>query len=139
MEKNKTVASAVSLILVVGVVVGVVALVRTNNDNSAAPETGNNNDINTHSKSVQAVCQNAEDKKLCTDTLKPVSDSDDPKEYIATVVKTSMDSVIKGFNLSDKLTVEHGNSNSSIKMALEDCKDLLQFAIEELQASKVLL
>ncbi|KAJ1397966.1 Pectinesterase, catalytic [Sesbania bispinosa] len=59
----------------------------------------------------------------------------DPKDYVAAVVKTSMESVIKAFNMSDRLTVEHGDNNPGIKMALEDCKDLLQSAIQELQAS----
>ncbi|KAJ1397967.1 Pectinesterase, catalytic [Sesbania bispinosa] len=50
-----------------------------------------------------------------------------------------MESVIKAFNMSDRLTVEHGDNNPGIKMALEDCKDLLQSAIQELQASGVLV
>nr|KYP57642.1 putative pectinesterase/pectinesterase inhibitor 13 [Cajanus cajan] len=48
-----------------------------------------------------------------------------------------MDDVIKAFNLSDTIVLENGKQNSSLKMAIEDCKDLLFFAIDELEASKI--
>lgn len=132
--KSKIVASAVSLILVVGVVIGTVAIVQN--------QKGNNNtkggELSTHTKAVTTLCQNTDDKKLCHDVLNPVNTTD-PKDYIATVVKTSMDSVIKAFNMSDRLTVEHGDKSPGMKMALEDCKDLLQSAIQELDASGVLV
>ncbi|XP_027367745.1 pectinesterase-like [Abrus precatorius] len=131
--ESKVLVSAVSLILVVGVALGVVALVRTSPSGDE-----NNHDLNTHSKAVAAVCQNTDDHQLCTDTLGNVNTSD-PTDYIKTVVQTSMDSVIKAFNMSDKLTVENNQSNNTVKMALEDCKDLLQFAIDELQASNILV
>ncbi|KAL4356392.1 hypothetical protein S83_028340 [Arachis hypogaea] len=137
MEKTK-VASAVSLLLVVGVAVGVVAIVRTN-DEKVTGTTGNDGGlISTHSKAVKAMCQNSDDRRLCLDTLNPVNHTD-PKEYISTVVKRSLESVIKAFNMSDTLRLEHGNSTPGVKMALEDCRDLLQFAIGELQATKTVL
>ncbi|KAK2456925.1 pectinesterase [Trifolium repens] len=131
--ESKVLVSAVSLILVVGVALGVVALVRTSD------KPGDNGpELNAHTKAVQAVCQGSDDKKFCVDTLNPVNTSD-PNDYIKTVVKTSMEGVIKAFNMSDKLAVENHKDNSTIKMALDDCKDLLQSAIQELQASEVLM
>lgn len=129
--ERRTIASVVSLILVVGVTLGIVALVNTN-------ENGDNNkdEMSTHNKAVDAICQNTEDHKLCHDTLDPVN-ATDPRDYVKTVVKSSLDSVIKAFNLSDKLNVENMKSSPSIKMALEDCKDLLEFAIDELEASSL--
>ncbi|OIW17453.1 hypothetical protein TanjilG_22565 [Lupinus angustifolius] len=132
--KSKIIASAVSLILVVGVVIGVVAIVSRDNGNNT---TSDGHQMNSHNKAVTALCNDADDKKLCHEVLKPVSNSSNPKEYVETVVKTTMDSVIKAFNMSDRLTVEHGKSNPSLKMALDDCKDLLQSAIHELEASGV--
>lgn len=137
--ESKILVSAVSLILVVGVALSVVALVRTPQNGPNDHTSGNgSNDLNAHSKAVTAVCQNTDDKKLCVDTLNPVNTSD-PKDYIKMVVETSMESVIKAFNMSDKLSVENSKSNPTTKMALEDCKDLLQFAIEELQESSILV
>ncbi|RDX62792.1 putative pectinesterase/pectinesterase inhibitor 28, partial [Mucuna pruriens] len=135
MEKKTTLVSAVSLILVVGVALGVVAFVSTNQNGDSGDEEGK---LATHNKAVQAVCQNSDDKEFCSDTLKSVNTSD-PTAYVKTVVKDSMDSVIKVFNLSDTLTVNNSKSNSTLKMALEDCRDLLLFAIDELQASSILV
>ncbi|KAK7278125.1 hypothetical protein RJT34_23150 [Clitoria ternatea] len=132
--ESKILVSAVSLILVVGVALGVVALVRTNDD-----PNGGGSELNTHTRTVDQVCQGSDDKKLCTDTLSKVNTSD-PNDYIRTVVRTTTESVIKAFNMSDGLSVENGKTNySSLKMAVEDCKDLLQCAIEELQASRILV
>lgn len=131
--ESKVLVSAVSLILVVGVALGVVALVRSN-----GPGESGGGDLNAHTKAVQAVCQGSDDKKLCVDTLKPVNTSD-PNDYIKAVVKTSLESVFKALNLSDKLIIENEKKEQPTKMALEDCKDLLQFAIDELQASTILV
>ncbi|XP_027367868.1 pectinesterase-like [Abrus precatorius] len=131
---GKILGSAVSLILVVGVVIGVVAVVQSPKGNSN--NGGGGSGLSNHNRAVASLCQNSDDQKLCHDVLSPVN-STDPKDYIATVVKTSMDSVIKAFNMSDQLTVEHGNKSTGVKMALDDCKDLLQSAIQELDASGV--
>lgn len=123
---NKVIVSAVSLILVVGVALGVVAVVHYKNNNEAKTSS--------HVKAVTTVCNGAQDQKYCEDTLNSVK-SNDPKDYVKTVVQTSLDNVIKAFNMSDRLSVEHSKSDNSIKMALDDCKDLLQAAIQELGAS----
>ncbi|KAI5424771.1 hypothetical protein KIW84_030819 [Lathyrus oleraceus] len=125
---GKVVISVVSLILVVGVAIGVVAVVHKN---------GQDPEMKTQQRSVQIICQNAEDKDLCQDTLKSVNgvESADPKAYIAAAVKATTDSVIKAFNMSDRLSTEYGSQDGGIKMALDDCKDLLQFAMDSLEMS----
>ncbi|XP_058770332.1 pectinesterase-like [Vicia villosa] len=132
--ESKIIVSAVSLILVVGVALGVVALVRTNQPG----DSGGGGDLNAHTKAVQAVCQNSDDNKFCVDTLTPVNTSD-PNDYIKAVVKSSLETVFKALNMSDKLIIENDKKENTTKMALEDCKDLLQFAIDELQASNILV
>ncbi|KAK7269557.1 hypothetical protein RIF29_22288 [Crotalaria pallida] len=125
--ERKTIGSVISLLLVVGVTIGIVVL---NTD-----QKGDSNDeLSTHTKTVEAICQNTDDNKLCHETLTPV-EAKEPRDYIKAVMKHSMDSVIKAFNMSDNLKVENMNSSTGIKMALEDCKDLLEFAIDELEAS----
>ena len=125
---GKIVISAVSLILVVGVAIGVVVAVHKN---------GEDPEIQTQQRSLQVICQNAEDKKLCHDTLSSVKgvDAADPKAYVAAVVKATTDSVIKAFNMSDRLTTESGDKDNGVKMALDDCKDLLQSALDSLDLS----
>ena len=61
MEKKATLVSAVSLILVVGVALGVVAYVSTNNSGSDNSESNDSGQVSTHTKAVQAVCQNSDE------------------------------------------------------------------------------
>ncbi|CAI8615252.1 unnamed protein product [Vicia faba] len=129
--EGKVAISVVSLILVIGVAIGVVVVVHKSGD----PQ------IQAQQKNVEIMCQSAEDKNLCHDTLKSVSglDSADPKAYIAAAVKATTDSVIRAFNMSDRLTTEYGSKDNGIKMALDDCKDLLEFAMDSLEMSTNLL
>ncbi|XP_028792007.1 pectinesterase-like [Neltuma alba] len=124
---GKIIVSAVSLILVVGVVIGAVVVVHNKNTDPQVTE---------RQHAVKAMCQNTEDQKLCHDTLGSVRNSSDPKAFIAAALEATTNNVIKALNMSDKLSVEQGNSSQGIvKMALDDCKDLLQFAMDSLQAS----
>lgn len=128
--KGKVLVSSVSLILVVGVAIGVVVVVNNTKDNS-------NPEVAAHQKSVNVMCQDTEDPKLCQDTLGNVqsSSASDPKAYIAAAIEASTKSVIQALNMSDRLSVDHGNNNPGVKMALDDCKDLLQFALDSLESS----
>ncbi|PNX89753.1 pectinesterase, partial [Trifolium pratense] len=93
---GKIIISVVSLILVVGVAIGVVVVVHNK---------GEDPEIQTHQRSLRVICQNAEDQKLCHETLSSVrgADASDPKAYIAAAVKAATDNVIKAFNMSDRL------------------------------------
>ncbi|KAL2326709.1 hypothetical protein Fmac_025767 [Flemingia macrophylla] len=127
---GKIIVSGVSLILVVGVAIGVVVVV--NKKDSSDPQ------VASHQKSVNAMCQGTEDPKLCHDTLKNVKadNASDPKVYIAAAVETTVKSVIEALNMSDRLTVKHSEQNNTgLKMALEDCKDLIEFALDSIEAS----
>ncbi|MCH4805134.1 pectinesterase family protein, partial [Pasteurella multocida] len=127
---GKIVVSVISVILVVGCAIGVFAVVKHSRDNGGV--------VTSHSKAVAALCQKSNKQQLCEDTLGPVN-TNDPKDYIKTVLQSAMDSVIKAFNMSDKLTVENSKSEEGMKMALEDCRDLMQVAIHELEASQILV
>ncbi|OIW13016.1 hypothetical protein TanjilG_15465 [Lupinus angustifolius] len=132
MLKGKVLISGVSIILVVGVVIGVVVVVKNNNGPTENPE------VQAHQKQVKAICQDTEDPKLCFDTLNKVKPANgtDPKAYIAASVQSIAESVIKSFNMSDRLFVEHGKDDKKgLKMALEDCKDLMEFAMDSIEAS----
>ncbi|KAK2364829.1 Plant invertase/pectin methylesterase inhibitor superfamily [Trifolium repens] len=129
---GKIIISVVSLILVVGVAIGVVVAVHKN---------GEDPEIQTQQRYLRVICQNAEDQKLCHETLNNVrgADAADPKAYVAAAVKAATDTVIKAFNMSDRLTVEYGDKDSGIKMALDDCKDLMQSALDSLDFSNALV
>ncbi|MCI04072.1 putative pectinesterase/pectinesterase inhibitor 21-like, partial [Trifolium medium] len=79
---GKVIVSGVSIILVVGVAIGVVCVVN---------KTGNDPALAAHQKNVQSICSATEDQKLCQDTLgaaKPTNSSD-PTAYLAAAVEAS--------------------------------------------------
>ncbi|KAK7284524.1 hypothetical protein RJT34_19270 [Clitoria ternatea] len=125
---GKVIISVVSLILVVGVAIGVVVAVN---------KKGEDPDLQAQEKNVQVICQDTDDHKLCRDTLSSVKgvNASDPKAYIAAAIKATTDSVIKALNMSDRLSTEYGNNDNGVKMALDDCKDLLQSSMASLQYS----
>lgn len=131
---GKVLISAVSLILVVGVAIGTVIVVhkQTNNGDSSGEISSHQNTV------VSQMCQNTDDPKFCQQTLSHVNDSD-PKAFLSAIVEATTNSVIKGLNMSDRLIVDHSNGEKGVKMALGDCKDLLQFAMDSLQMSTDLL
>lgn len=126
---TKIIASGVSLILVVGVAIGVVVVV--NKKDTTDPV------VAAQQKSVKSMCEGTEDPKLCHDTLSTVkpTNSSDPNAYIAAVVEATAKSVIQAMNMSDRLTVDHGGKDPGMKMALDDCKDLMQFAMDSLESA----
>lgn len=129
MVNGKILVSGVSLILVVGVAIGVVVVV--NRKDTSDPE------VAAQQKSVKAMCEGTDDPKLCHDTLSTVKSSSvsDPKAYIAAGVEATAKSVIQALNMSDRLKVEHGDKDPGIKMALDDCKDLIEFALDSIESS----
>lgn len=131
MVNGKIIVSGVSLILVVGVAIGVIVTVHKKD--SSDPE------VAAHQRSVKAMCEGTDDNKLCQDTLGSVkgANASDPKVYLEAAVEATVKGVIKALNMSDRLTVSEGNStnNPGLKMALDDCKDLIEFALDSVQDS----
>ena len=128
--KTKTLlVSSFFLILIINITFGIV-----HSDNKF-------NELRIPNKVVKSLCKDTDDNKLCHDVLYPVKTSN-PVDYIDVVVKNLMESVDNAFNdMSNKLSsMENNESNNlGIKMALEDCKDMLQFAVDELKASKAII
>ncbi|XP_050210182.1 pectinesterase-like [Mercurialis annua] len=122
---GKIVVSGISLILVVGVVIGVVAAVnRTSVSNTVE-------NLTPHMKAVTQLCGPTDYKEACTQTLGAIN-STDPKELIRAGILAISSSFTKSLNLSDDLVVK-ASGLPRTKLALEDCKTLLNDANEELQ------
>ncbi|KAL4018563.1 hypothetical protein IC575_022161 [Cucumis melo] len=125
------VVMAVTSLLVVGVVLAVFAMV---NKNHSSDETA---DMSPKMKAVSSICSNTDYQQECQTTLGNVghnSSVDDPKEFLKAAITATIEEMKKGYNLTDNLMVEAAN-NASIKMTVDDCRDLLQSAIDELHAS----
>ncbi|KAJ6706563.1 PECTINESTERASE [Salix purpurea] len=93
---RKVVVSAISLILVVGAVIGVVALVQPSQKGSGGEnEPGN---ISPSMRIANQLCQPSDYKEACTKTLSSVN-STDPKEFVKQAILAASDAVKKSFQL----------------------------------------
>ncbi|KAK4849623.1 hypothetical protein QYF36_026648 [Acer negundo] len=127
---GKVVVTGVSLLLVVGVVVGVIAAVNNSSGNKESTET-----ISASRKAVSEFCTTTDFKDACIKSLNSTT-STDPKELLKSVILAPQESIKKLFNLSDSLIVEANKSNdNSSKVALEECKELLDYAVDALQTT----
>ncbi|GAV78530.1 Pectinesterase domain-containing protein/PMEI domain-containing protein [Cephalotus follicularis] len=128
---NKAIVSGVSIILVVGVCIGVIVGVSRKNssDNDDAV-------LSTTSKAVSAICSPTDFKQACVDSLGSLANngSATPKDFLEVAIKATVEKVQAAMNNSQSIFGKFG-SNDTQKMAMDDCKDLLQFAVDELQAS----
>lgn len=119
---GKVVVSVASILLVVGVAIGVVAFINKNGDANLSPQM----------KAVQGICQATADKASCVKTLEPVK-SDDPNKLIKAFMLAVQDSITKSSNFTGKT---EGNLGSGIspnnKAVLDYCKKVFMYALEDL-------
>jgi len=128
---GKVPISAVSLILVVGVVIGVVAVVHRSNSSD-----NDQHNMSASMKAVTTICAPTSYKDACVRSLESVAKNETatPKDYIMAAIQATLDEVKKSFEVTSK-TVVNKDSDPYNHMAVEDCKDLLDDAIDTLQAS----
>ena len=132
---GKAVVSVISIILVVGVVIGVVAVVH-HQGNSKSSGGGGDENISASMKTVDALCAPAMYKGKCVESLGPVAQNQSatPQDYIRAGVKLALEEITKAFNLTGTLVPKvNGTENPSMtKMAVDDCHDLLDYAVQKI-------
>ncbi|KAJ7942388.1 Pectinesterase [Quillaja saponaria] len=121
---KKVVASVISLVLVIGIVLGIVAVVHNKNNDDQQTSA--------HEKVVTAICKMTENQNLCHDTLNNVNANGDPKEYIRYGVKATANQFISTMNMSDRLPVEN-RYTEEMKTSVKDCQKWMQFALDDLE------
>ncbi|XP_060197542.1 pectinesterase-like [Lycium barbarum] len=135
MKGGKLVAFGVSLILVVGVVIAII--VGTNHTkNSSGNGDKDDQVLSSTSKSVASVCSQTDYKKACVNSLSSMANNQSatPKDFIQKAIEVAIQEVKAGMERSASIGKAEAHDPLQ-KMATDDCKDLLQFAIDELQAS----
>ncbi|KAK4376521.1 hypothetical protein RND71_002817 [Anisodus tanguticus] len=130
MGGGKVVISLVSLILLVGVIVGVVVVVHKNGD------MDDNRSTNVQKKKVDEFCQPTSYKDACVKSLDKVANNETAtvKDYIMAAFETTVEEIKKSLHETGKTNVDKDKDPYN-HMALEDCKELLQYAIEELEST----
>ncbi|OVA16653.1 Pectinesterase [Macleaya cordata] len=141
MAIGKVAAVGVSLILVVGVVIGVVASVgyfgHKNGDSSSGAKSDDTH-MSAGMKAVTTICGPTEYKEACIRTLSPVAannGSTNPKDLVKAAIQVALDEVQKAVEHSMSLANDDKiiNNNATLKEALGDCKEYLEYAIDDLQ------
>nr|GLL42511.1 pectinesterase-like [Ipomoea trifida] len=136
MAGNNLVLPLVSIFLVVAVVLGAVLVLHIGSSNDA-PSKNNNQIVSTgYMKSVTTFCQYAEYKDSCAKSISPVAknQSATTKDFILAALKATIEEVTESHKLVVNTQVDE-NADPYSHMALEDCKDMLEDAIDDLEAS----
>ncbi|XVE65460.1 hypothetical protein DITRI_Ditri08aG0001500 [Diplodiscus trichospermus] len=119
------------IILVVGVCISLIAAV--------APKASSLSDkdfSSATSKTVDAICSLTDFKQSCIDSLGSVANNESavPKDFVLAAIHVTLRELQAAFNKSGSIFGK-ALSDKTVKMAKDDCDDLLQYAIDELQAS----
>lgn len=128
---NKALLLGVLVFLVVGVVIGLIAGV--NHHHSTTDEDGQV--LSTTNKSVASVCSWTDYKRACVSSMSSLANnaSATPNDFLQATINVATEEVQGTRNRS--LKIGQAANNPVQKMAVEDCKELLEYAVEELQAS----
>ncbi|XVF28111.1 hypothetical protein REPUB_Repub15cG0001000 [Reevesia pubescens] len=122
----------VSMILVVGVCIGLIISASHKNSNETEKDV-----LSTTSKSVAEICAPNDFKQACVDSLSSVANNESavPKDFIQAAIHVTLQELQAAFNKSGSIFEKAASDDKTVKMAKDDCDDLLKYAIDELQAS----
>ncbi|XP_049414658.1 pectinesterase-like [Solanum stenotomum] len=135
MKGGKIFAFGISIILVVGVVIAIIASNNRTQDSSGNDEK-DDKVLSTTSKSIASVCSQTDFKKSCVNSLSSMANNQSatPKEFLQKAIEVAIQEVRIGIERSTSIGKAEAH-DSLQKMATDDCKELLEYAIDELQAS----
>ncbi|OWM74338.1 putative pectinesterase/pectinesterase inhibitor 45 [Punica granatum] len=140
LKKRITIAVISSLALAAVVAAGVIAVVRSdhkddNKGNSEAAPAGPSKQISHSEKAIKMVCSSTDYQETCKNTLAKAVKGDEsqaqPKDLMKLAIKAVGDEITAALNKTEKFKFESPEE----KGAFEDCKKLLEDAIEELELS----
>ncbi|CAO2818219.1 unnamed protein product [Amaranthus hypochondriacus] len=135
---GKVVVSILSVILVVGVVIGVVAV---GNRGKGGHDNGSNNDekLSSSMKTVNVLCEPVTFKDACIKSLGRVAQNQTatPHDLMKAGIKLALQEIFKANNLTDTL-VPKANSTKKpelTKMAIDSCKNMFDLAADRLDGA----
>lgn len=128
MKKGKFIVLGLSIFLVVAIAIGVIVGAKKSDDDDSAA-------LSSTSKAVASVCSQTDHKKTCVESLSSLASNQSatPKDFLEVAIKVTMQEVQDAIQKSQ--TIGQAAKDPLNKMAVEDCKELLQYAVAELQAS----
>ncbi|KAJ4968771.1 hypothetical protein NE237_015472 [Protea cynaroides] len=123
---RKPLIVSVSLILVISVVIGAILVSR--NGNSTGEKS-----LSKKMKSVEDVCQPTLFKDTCMSTMTPIAanESASPKDFLRAALVATIEEV--KIMTEKPGAMKNGSHGTIDNMALDDCKEFLQFSIKDLE------
>ncbi|GMJ02075.1 hypothetical protein like AT3G05610 [Hibiscus trionum] len=128
MGKAPAIIGVCSVILVAMVVAVAVGVTRNSNGGSE----GGSEKTTTSNKAVQSICQPTDYKQACEDSLAGANTTD-PKELIQKGFQAAIREIGKVINNSG--TIQDAAKDPMSRQALETCKELMGYAIDDLKNS----
>ncbi|OVA13432.1 Pectinesterase [Macleaya cordata] len=126
-----TVSSLVLVAMVVAVAVGVRHGGKGSDGGSGGKDDG---EVHTSNKAIQAICQPTDYQQACVESLsKAAGNTSDPKELIRIGFNVTMAHVRE--SLSHSVTLLQLEKEPRAKLALQNCQELMDYAIDDLQNS----
>lgn len=131
---GKVIVSLVSLILIVGVAIGVVVVV--NKGHGGRDTTSATPTVATSSKAVTSFCSTTNYQDACVNSLGNVAknESATPMDYIMAAINATVEEAAKAFQVAQSVKVDAAKHPNQA-LAVDDCKEMLGWAVQELQAA----
>ncbi|KAJ7973318.1 Pectinesterase [Quillaja saponaria] len=124
----------VSSFLLVGMVVAVTVGVNLNQDYADTKSGNKSHEVSSSMKAIKTICQPTDYKQECVRSLHSAAgNTTDPKELIKVAFKVAMKKISEGVQKS--IVFQELEKEPRAKKALDQCKELLDLSIRELQHS----
>ncbi|XP_074577549.1 putative pectinesterase/pectinesterase inhibitor 28 [Curcuma longa] len=130
---GKAVVLVVSVVVLVACVatVGVVTVSNRQAADSSKPEMAQ---LSTSQKNIQQFCQPTDYQQTCETTLSSVAGNNtEPKDLVGLVFNITIDHIKQAFDHSS--TIQEAAKDPRTSEALENCRELLDYAIDDLRTS----
>ncbi|XP_057962741.1 probable pectinesterase/pectinesterase inhibitor 21 [Malania oleifera] len=134
-RKKRIVVISISSFVLLAIVVAVtVGYVRNHSNPAAAHGGSGSHDVSASMKAIKTICQPTDYKQACIDSLSSAAgNSSDPKDLIQASFKVAMKQVS---NAAQRSTVlQELEKDPRAAQALQNCKELMDYAISDLQTS----
>ncbi|XP_010551001.1 PREDICTED: probable pectinesterase/pectinesterase inhibitor 21 [Tarenaya hassleriana] len=132
-KRKRYVIITISSVLLISMVVAVTVGVSLNKEDNGDGE-GGNGQVTASVKAIKEVCAPTDYKKTCEDTLrKNANNTSDPLELVKTAFEVTMKQIAEAAAKSK--TLIEIQKDPRTKMALDQCKELMDYAFDELKSS----
>lgn len=123
------VSSLILVAMVVAITVGVSNKAAIGNAGAATPQ------IQTSTKAITQICQPTDYKEACVSSISAAADKNttDPKQLIQVAFKVAIDKVKQA--LSESKVLKEAAKDPRTKEALENCGELMNYSIDDLESS----